>query len=188
MCIICKSKTNQESIEHIVPKSLGNTHYVLQKGIICRNCNNRFSRFESRVITSKEFYSEQVRLGMSHSDPNTSRFPLNNKDALRLTLKIGYEALFKSRKAIWEKMPHQTIRNFLLRGESLNEFIMEKSPEDFTFITIPGWLDRWRLKMNHTEILYGRANKGESCIKFRYGRILITAKVTEINRPLKANL
>ena len=161
---------------------------LLQKGLICRNCNNRFSRFESRVITSKEFYSEQVRLGMLQSNSNSSRFALKNKDALRLALKIGYEALYKSRKAIWKKLPHQIIRNFLLRGESLNDFIMEKSHDDFTFISIPGWLDRWRLKMNHTEIHYGRVNEGGSCIKFRYGRILITVKVPEINQPSKANL
>ena len=38
-----KDKINTRSEEHIVPKSLGNDDLVLQKGIICDNCNHYFS-------------------------------------------------------------------------------------------------------------------------------------------------
>ena len=38
------SKSNSNSVEHIIPFSLGNEDLVLEKGVICDNCNNYFAR------------------------------------------------------------------------------------------------------------------------------------------------
>lgn len=44
-CIFCKSQSDQsQSVEHIIPESLGNTDYVLPKGWVCDSCNNYLSR------------------------------------------------------------------------------------------------------------------------------------------------
>lgn len=44
-CIFCKKETsNDRSIEHVIPESLGNTDHTLPKGIVCDVCNNYFAR------------------------------------------------------------------------------------------------------------------------------------------------
>jgi hypothetical protein len=44
-CIFCKTdSSSSNSIEHIIPQSLGNTEYVLPRGWVCDRCNNYFSR------------------------------------------------------------------------------------------------------------------------------------------------
>lgn len=44
-CIFCGNDTkDSKSVEHIIPESLGNTEYVLEKGFVCDKCNNYFSR------------------------------------------------------------------------------------------------------------------------------------------------
>jgi hypothetical protein len=41
VCIICDTPNEAKAIEHIVPESMGNTFYVLEKGDVCDPCNNR---------------------------------------------------------------------------------------------------------------------------------------------------
>lgn len=44
-CIFCKQdSTDSQSVEHIIPESLGNDELILDKGIVCDKCNNYFSR------------------------------------------------------------------------------------------------------------------------------------------------
>lgn len=44
-CIFCNGSTNEsKSVEHVIPESLGNTFYLLAKGVVCDKCNNYFSR------------------------------------------------------------------------------------------------------------------------------------------------
>lgn len=63
-CIFCKSDTNQSlSVEHIIPKSLGNTDYVLPKGWVCDVCNNYLSRkVEAPFLNST--YGKNARFSM----------------------------------------------------------------------------------------------------------------------------
>ncbi|RZK66334.1 MAG: HNH endonuclease, partial [Pedobacter sp.] len=50
-CIFCDKLVVENSIEHIIPESLGNKHYILQIGSICRVCNNLFSKFEAKALS-----------------------------------------------------------------------------------------------------------------------------------------
>lgn len=44
-CIFCKkTDVSFNSIEHIIPESIGNLEHTLAKGIVCDICNNYFSR------------------------------------------------------------------------------------------------------------------------------------------------
>lgn len=44
-CIFCKKESsNDKSIEHIIPESLGNKDHTLPKGVVCDKCNNYFAR------------------------------------------------------------------------------------------------------------------------------------------------
>lgn len=43
-CIFCsKISGDSKTVEHIIPESLGNTEYILPKGVVCDKCNNYFA-------------------------------------------------------------------------------------------------------------------------------------------------
>lgn len=56
-CIFCKKESsNDRSIEHIIPESLGNEDHTLPKGIVCDKCNNYFARkIEGPLLETKYF-------------------------------------------------------------------------------------------------------------------------------------
>jgi hypothetical protein len=51
-CIICSNPVTKNSLEHIVPEGLGNKFYTLDLGSICGVCNNSFSKFEAKALSS----------------------------------------------------------------------------------------------------------------------------------------
>lgn len=52
MCIICKDhKGTFSSIEHIFPEALGNTELILEKGLVCDDCNNKLlSQLDDNLV------------------------------------------------------------------------------------------------------------------------------------------
>jgi len=62
-CIFCESNNEAKSVEHIVPESLGNKHYILEKGKICEKCNTNFSKFENVALTKSILLMERSRYG-----------------------------------------------------------------------------------------------------------------------------
>ncbi|WP_034893752.1 HNH endonuclease [Gillisia sp. Hel_I_29] len=72
-CIICDKKNNSNSIEHIIPESLGNQHYILEKGELCDNCNNLFSKFENKALSNSVFAMERARLGIKTKKGKTAK-------------------------------------------------------------------------------------------------------------------
>lgn len=63
-CIVCNNLNDAKSIEHIVPESFGNKDYVMEKGKICDECNERFSKFEEKALSNSIFTMERARLGV----------------------------------------------------------------------------------------------------------------------------
>lgn len=53
-CLFCKRSTaSSRSKEHIIPESLGNTIFVLPRGVVCDRCNNYFaSKVEKPFLES----------------------------------------------------------------------------------------------------------------------------------------
>lgn len=56
-CIFCKKSSDESnSVEHVIPESLGNKTTILPKGAVCDSCNNYFaSKVEKFVLDSDEF-------------------------------------------------------------------------------------------------------------------------------------
>jgi hypothetical protein len=50
ICIFCDIPNHAVSIEHIVPESLGNKHYLMPRGTVCDLCNTRFCASEKKVL------------------------------------------------------------------------------------------------------------------------------------------
>lgn len=63
-CIFCDKVVEKNSEEHIVPESLGNEKYILKSGAICGACNNSFSKFEEKALSSTVIGMERTRLGV----------------------------------------------------------------------------------------------------------------------------
>lgn len=60
-CLFCSNGTSFITEEHIVPESMGNTHYILEPGVVCDQCNSRFSKFEQKVLTKTIYGFERAR-------------------------------------------------------------------------------------------------------------------------------
>ncbi len=62
-CLFCKQDSSiSKSVEHIIPESLGNTTYVLPRGVVCDKCNNYFSRkIEQPFLDSVEMKAMRFR-------------------------------------------------------------------------------------------------------------------------------
>ncbi len=60
-CIFCKKNSaDSKSIEHIIPESLGNKEHVLEKGVVCDNCNQYFAtKIEKPLLDT--IYFKHVR-------------------------------------------------------------------------------------------------------------------------------
>ncbi|MBX4959526.1 HNH endonuclease [Rhizobium lentis] len=67
-CVFCERNTSQSrSVEHIIPESLGNKEHILERGIICDNCNNYFaSKIEGPVLSSIHFQNLRSRQGIAN--------------------------------------------------------------------------------------------------------------------------
>lgn len=64
ICIICDTPNEAKSIEHIIPESMGNTFYVLEKGDVCDPCNNRMAEWEEKVLTKSVLQMERARFAV----------------------------------------------------------------------------------------------------------------------------
>lgn len=104
-CIFCNTEVILNSIEHIVPESLGNKRYVLQNGSICRACNNRFSKFEEKALTKTIIGMERVRLGIA-----TKKY----KPAISKTGKIEFagDSLYRKNIINVKGMVADDVQNF----------------------------------------------------------------------------
>ena len=62
-CIFChKDSSASNSVEHIIPESLGNTQYFLPKGYVCDECNNYFAvKIERDLLAQPYFKSMRFR-------------------------------------------------------------------------------------------------------------------------------
>jgi hypothetical protein len=72
-CIVCDTPNIAESVEHIIPESLGNKTYVMGKGSICDECNNRFSKFENVALNKTVLSFERATLGIPSKSNKTAK-------------------------------------------------------------------------------------------------------------------
>ena len=76
-CLFCESTFTQNSIEHIVPESLGNKSYILKMGCLCRPCNNLFSEFEKKALGKTMLAFHRLTLGIATKRGKPAKADLN---------------------------------------------------------------------------------------------------------------
>ena len=81
-CIFCDTIFTKSSIEHIVPESLGNLHYVLQANIVCDSCNNNFSKWEDKAITRSHLAFIRIKNAIKTKKGNPSSLQIGTIKAL----------------------------------------------------------------------------------------------------------
>jgi hypothetical protein len=169
-CIFCNSADHEETVEHIVPRSLGNLHYILPRGVVCRRCNSRFAKYENQVLSSSLFLEERRRLGLLRERNDTTGTALPDSAMARFMLKMGYEALYKSRYTLWQATDFSALRTYLVQGAENDLFRDRSASSAVNFRSIPRWMDRFRLRNNHLRLEY--AIDGDRLFfRFRFGSI-----------------
>ena len=174
-CIFCHREHTDETVEHIIPRTLGNIHYILPKGDVCGRCNNRFAKYEQKVLNSDVFIEERRRLNLLKPTNEVIPHKLDAQALHPFLLKMGYEAIYRSRKSLWKTFDFEVARSMLVDGkisplledQGLSNVIQSKS--------IPRWLNTFRLGRNHMQLLFSRTADDRLFVHFQFG--VIKAKV-----------
>lgn len=175
ICIFCETPNHEETVEHIVPRSLGNLHYILPKGKVCKNCNQRFSHYENHVLSSHLFLEERRKYGLLRQRNNSPGHELSSDIHQKFLLKLGYEALFYSRKNLWQKYNFDPLIRLLLRGQS-DPLFSDRPNSKLQYKSIPRWIDRFRLRNNHLSLEYAE-DQEKLFFRFQFGRIRSAVRV-----------
>lgn len=174
-CIICKRDHLDETVEHIVPRSLGNIHYVLPKGKVCKLCNNRFAKFEHRILNATIFFNERVKLGVTQAKSRDLIKEPDIRDFKIFLLKIFYESIVHSRPKLLRDDRFEGIRKYLNHESNLDiEIYHDQALKECD--SIPKWMNRFRLKNNQIELCYS-VRQELLWFHFRYAKINLVARV-----------
>ena len=177
-CIVCLRDDQIPSVEHIVPRALGNIHYVLPKGVVCQRCNNRFSRSEHLVMNSGPWLAERKKYGLISDKSTTTPHELQKHHLIRMLIIIYFEAMYHSRRSEWDKMDHESLRRYLDEGRELDvEIYQDKAIVDAK--PIPRWWNRWRLKNNHLSLRF-RIDTSVYWFGFSFGSLHYVLKINEL--------
>jgi len=133
--IFCHRDHQDETVEHIIPRSLGNLQPT------------------NDIIPHK----------------------LDSAALHPFLLKMGYEAIYRSRKKLWKDYDFEVVRKMLVDGQispllddqDLSNVVESKS--------IPRWLSTFRLGRNKMKLLFSRTEDGRLFVHFHFG--VIKAKV-----------
>ncbi len=175
-CIICLQYHTETTIEHIVPHSLGNDHYILQKGLVCRNCNNRFAKYEHQVVSSAPFLAIRRKYGVA---PIAEVVPtiLTQKNLGFFLAKILYESIYRSKRSLLDRYDLEPIRETLAGKKDITKVTMvlyqgkiERS------IHIPNIIHRWRLRSIGIQLKY-KEQDGGLIFSFIYERISFVLEI-----------
>ncbi len=223
-CIICNSNKNLETIEHIVPESLGNKNYTLPRESICKECNNRFSRFEKEAISNSIIGYEKTRFAFKSKkgkiprskvgdiefvgdeqgrkdlikliglkpediksfDPKTGimqvvvpGFEKNDVPISKFLLKMGYEALYKSERQLFNIYDFSELLDYLnnVTNDDWPFFVIQN--ENKPFKSIPRFNDKYQLNKINCKLLYHI--EGDTFLfRFEYGGFM--ANINLLNR------
>ena len=113
-CIFCKQQSdNSQSVEHIIPESLGNSEHILAKGIVCDKCNNYFAtKIEQPLLQLPYFVSARHR---NDIESKKGRIPIDKGVLLASTPGVVNFHRDKDGKSI--SFEDEQLINFILEKE-----------------------------------------------------------------------
>ncbi len=177
ICIICEREHSDTTIEHIIPRSLGNIHYILPKGKVCSQCNHRFSKYENRVLSSKTFLRERSKLKLIKPTTQILSYKASRFDYQFFVSKIAYEAIYKSQSDLMENFDLSLIKKFILEGK-VPEFFEDKNLREIAKIkSIPRWLNAFRLKNSKIWLYYIITNDRRLFVRFQFSNLQLMYRI-----------
>ena len=139
-CIFCKwSTTDERSVEHILPESMGNAEHVLPMGAVCHNCNQYFCRKIERPLLESTLF-RHLRSGMGVPSKRGRIPEWNPTDGIevpaqrlmaRFLGKVGLEVLAFKTKSV------EGWNNEIVAKEELDElrnFVRSNQGADWPFM------------------------------------------------------
>lgn len=179
-CVFCMGDTTlSKSVEHIIPKSLGNNELIIDKSYICDNCNNYFSShiekpfLELEIIRNlRTFYLVPSRKNKIPNYPinilgeETELEIINNKVFIGISPETIFKLLTKKPTAFSSKIPdinelknNYIVSRFLMKvftELNLYYFIKYSGIDDNEEIT---WEFDKKMKEFFNYVRYGNPNK-----------------------------
>ncbi len=173
---MCMKDDQIASVEHIVPRALGNIHYILPKGVVCQRCNNRLSRSEHLVMNSHDWLQERRKFGLISDKSTSTPHQLEDHHLIRMLVMIFYEAMYHSKRQGWDDIDHEQLRRYLTEGKQLDAVVYpDKTISGAKHI--PGWWDRYRLKRNRISLKY-RLDGPSYWFEFSFGTLHYVLKIS----------
>ncbi len=175
-CIYCRQLHHDETVEHIVPRALGNLHYILRKGLVCSKCNNRFARFENEVVSSDLFLEERKARGLLRQGYDVQSGSISTMAMTRFLSKMAFESLYHSKRKIWTDYDMEPVRHLLVDGIP-DKVIAPVDESQLRYRDIPGWIERFRLRNNGLRLEYA-SHTSKLYFRFTFGRIVASIRIT----------
>ncbi|WP_214226657.1 HNH endonuclease [Pedobacter sp. B4-66] len=94
VCIFCDKENEAGSIEHIVSESFGNKRYLMARGAVCDQCNNKFAAFEKKALSNTVFLMERARFGIGNKRGKNAKGEIGDLEIM------GHEDLEKQKITI----------------------------------------------------------------------------------------
>lgn len=177
ICIFCQRDHTDTTIEHIIPRSLGNIHYILPKGKVCSKCNHRFSKYENQVLSSPAFMEERRRLKILNASNQQIGPPMKLASKNNFLLKMAYEAIYKSRPKLLDQYDLEPVREHLVSGKVLSFLDDQKLGPIQTQKSIPKWLQAFRLKNGKMKLEYLETVDQRLFVQFQLGRLTMRTRL-----------
>lgn len=122
-CLLCKDSTiESKSVEHVIPESLGNIFYVLDKGVVCDSCNNYFARKIEGPLLEMPFFL-QIRHKL---DIESKKGRIPSKKGFLIQPELA-EVIFTKhkRKGHGLELPDDTVRRKIKNRKRVPVFFTE---------------------------------------------------------------
>ena len=210
---------------------MGNDHYILDLGIVCDDCNNKFSIFENKVLTQSiyGFTRTQNAVKTKKGKPSYSKtnikvngdpkfrknlislYDLNEENteiidhktgtfrvtvndfegsenaASKFFLKVGIEALFKSRKQLHSEHDFSAAKAFLINENTIDWPFIMTIHKIVREQSIPRMDDKYNLSKLGLKLTYGYFGD-ELLFRFSYSKIESVVSLTSRNLEWIGNL
>lgn len=176
-CIICLRQDRTPTIEHIIPRSMGNLHYILTKGQVCQKCNNRFARFEHAVLNSSPFLQTRIWYGAISSENERAIQELRHSDLQMFLIKIAFESIYKSKRQLIDRYKLQRLRAILNKEQEAPHIRIEQTPL-LNKKPIPNLIHRLRLRSIGVGLYY-EVKENSLFFSLFYGKYVFTMELSE---------
>lgn len=177
ICIFCQREHTDTTIEHIIPRSLGNIHYILPKGKVCSQCNHRFSKYENRVLSSEAFLRERSKLNLIKSNSEITAFKATRFDYQVFLSKIAYESIHKSKPFLMKDFDFSSIKKFCVEGR-IPDFFEDKNLQEIAKEkSIPKLINAFRLQNSKIWLNYIITDDQRLFVRFQFSKLQLMYRI-----------